>query len=164
MTNTLATLRLAEQLISRPSVTPDDAGCMDIIAARLAPLGFVCEWMDSGPDSFRVRNLWAKRAVDQLNNAQKATNNIATLVFAGHTDVVPTGPLDQWTSPPFAPTHKDGKLYGRGTSDMKTSIAAMVVAVEEFVAAQPHAPLNLAFLLTSDEEGPAVDGTVKVCQ
>jgi succinyl-diaminopimelate desuccinylase len=164
MTDTLATLRLAEQLISRPSVTPDDAGCMDIIAARLAPLGFVCEWMDSGPDSFRVRNLWAKRSVAQINNAQAAITNIATLVFAGHTDVVPTGPLDQWTSPPFAPTHKDGKLYGRGTSDMKTSIAAMVVAVEEFVSAQAHAPLNIAFLLTSDEEGPAVDGTVKVCQ
>jgi succinyl-diaminopimelate desuccinylase len=164
MTDTLATLRLAEQLISRPSVTPDDAGCMDIIAARLTSLGFVCEWMDSGPNSFRVRNLWAKRSVAQINNAQTAITNIATLVFAGHTDVVPTGPLDQWTSPPFAPTHKDGKLYGRGTSDMKTSIAAMVVAVEEFVSAQAHAPLNIAFLLTSDEEGPAVDGTVKVCQ
>jgi succinyl-diaminopimelate desuccinylase len=164
MTDTLATLRLAEQLISCPSVTPDDAGCMDIVAARLTPLGFVCEWMDSGPDSFRVRNLWAKRAVAQINNAQAATTNIATLVFAGHTDVVPTGPLDQWTSPPFAPTHTNGKLYGRGSSDMKTSIAAMVVAVEEFVSAQPHAPLNIAFLLTSDEEGPAVDGTVKVCQ
>ncbi len=164
MTDTLATLRLAEQLISRPSVTPDDAGCMDIIAARLTPLGFVCEWMDSGPDSFKVRNLWAKRAVAQVNAAQAATTNIATLVFAGHTDVVPTGPVDQWTSPPFVPTHTDGKLYGRGSSDMKTSIAAMVVAVEEFVSAQPHAPLNIAFLLTSDEEGPAVDGTIKVCQ
>jgi succinyl-diaminopimelate desuccinylase len=164
MTDTLATLRLAEQLISRPSVTPDDAGCMDIIAARLTPLGFVCEWMDSGPDSFKVRNLWAKRAVAQVNAAQAAITNIATLVFAGHTDVVPTGPVDQWTSPPFVPTHTDGKLYGRGSSDMKTSIAAMVVAVEEFVSAQPHAPLNIAFLLTSDEEGPAVDGTIKVCQ
>jgi succinyl-diaminopimelate desuccinylase len=164
MTDTLATLRLAEQLISRPSITPDDAGCMDIIAARLTPLGFACEWMDSGPDSFRVRNLWAKRPAAQENNAQAATKNIATLVFAGHTDVVPTGPVEQWTSPPFAPTHKDGKLYGRGSSDMKTSIAAMVVAVEEFVSAQPHAPLNIAFLLTSDEEGPAVNGTVKVCQ
>jgi succinyl-diaminopimelate desuccinylase len=164
MTDTLATLRLAEQLISRPSVTPDDAGCMDIIAARLTPLGFVCEWMDSGPDSFRVRNLWAKRPTDHINNAQTAIISVATLVFAGHTDVVPTGPLDQWTSPPFAPTHTDGKLVGRGSSDMKTSIAAMVVAVEEFVSKQPHAPLNIAFLLTSDEEGPAVDGTVKVCE
>jgi succinyl-diaminopimelate desuccinylase len=170
MTDPLATLRLTEQLIACPSNTPDDAGCMDIIAARLQPLGFVCEWIDSGPESFRVRNLWAKRAPAQWNIAQAATENIAksstqvkTLVFAGHTDVVPTGPLAQWMSPPFVPTHEGGKLYGRGTSDMKTSLAAMVVAVEEFVAAQPSAPLNIAFLLTSDEEGPAVDGTVKVC-
>jgi succinyl-diaminopimelate desuccinylase len=164
---TFATLRLAEQLLACPSVTPNDAGCMDIIAARLQPLGFVCEWIDSGPDDFRVRNLWLKRTFDQSNSAQPAINRIATsktFVFAGHTDVVPTGPLDQWTSPPFVPTHRDGKLYGRGTSDMKTSIAAMVVAVEEFVAAQPHAPLNIAFLLTSDEEGPALDGTIKVCE
>jgi succinyl-diaminopimelate desuccinylase len=167
----LATLRLTEQLIACPSVTPDDAGCMDIIAARLQPLGFVCEWLDSGPSSFRVRNLWAKRHVAQSNIAQAASKSIAfstphikTFVFAGHTDVVPTGPLDQWTSPPFAPTHTAGKLVGRGTSDMKTSIAAMVVAVEEFVATQPHAPLNIAFLLTSDEEGPALYGTVKVCE
>ncbi len=164
MSDAFRTLRLAEQLISRASVTPDDAGCMDIIAARLQPLGFVCEWMDSGPDNFRVRNLWAKRMPPQTSIDAKATKNIALLVFAGHTDVVPTGPLDQWMSAPFAPTHQDGKLYGRGTSDMKTSIAAMVVAVEEFVAAQPTAPLNIAFLLTSDEEGPALDGTVKVCE
>ena len=172
MPTPLATLRLAEQLISCPSVTPLDAGCMDIIAARLQPLGFVCEWMDSGPVNFRVRNLWAKRtskmAESHINSAQAATKYIAKsarlFVFAGHTDVVPTGPLDQWATPPFVPTHVDGKLYGRGTSDMKTSIAAMVVAVEEFVAAQPDAALNIAFLLTSDEEGPAVDGTVKVCE
>jgi succinyl-diaminopimelate desuccinylase len=167
MADPLATLRLAEQLIACPSVTPDDAGCMDIIAARLQPLGFVCEWMDSGPSSFRVRNLWAKRASAQQDIARAAIESIAsskTFVFAGHTDVVPTGPLDQWTSPPFVPTHTGGKLYGRGTSDMKTSIAAMVIAVEEFVAAQPQAPLNIAFLLTSDEEGPALDGTVKVCE
>ena len=172
MPTALATLRLAEQLISCPSVTPLDAGCMDIIAARLQPLGFVCEWMDSGPVNFRVRNLWAKRtskmAESHINSAQAATKYIAKsarlFVFAGHTDVVPTGPLDQWATPPFVPTHVDGKLYGRGTSDMKTSIAAMVVAVEEFVAAQPDAALNIAFLLTSDEEGPAVDGTVKVCE
>ena len=166
-TDALATLRLAEQLISCASNTPDDAGCMDIIAARLEPLGFVCEWMDSGPEHAKVRNLWAKRAVVQVSIDQAATKNIAnikTLVFAGHTDVVPTGPLDQWTSPPFAPTHREGKLYGRGASDMKTSIAAMVVAVEEFVAAHPHAPLNIAFMLTSDEEGPALDGTVKMCE
>jgi succinyl-diaminopimelate desuccinylase len=167
----LATLRLTEQLIACPSVTPDDAGCMDIITARLQPLGFVCERLDSGPSNFRVQNLWAKRAVVPVSRTQAASKNIAptsntvkTFVFAGHTDVVPTGPLDQWTSPPFAPTHSAGKLVGRGTSDMKTSIAAMVVAVEEFVAAQPHAPLNIAFLLTSDEEGPALDGTVKVCE
>jgi succinyl-diaminopimelate desuccinylase len=170
-TDALATLRLAEQLISCASNTPDDAGCMDIIAARLEPLGFVCEWMDSGPAHAKVRNLWAKldanRSVVQVSITQAATKNIAdikTLVFAGHTDVVPTGPLEQWDSPPFAPTHRDGKLYGRGASDMKTSIAAMVVAVEEFIAAQPHAPLNIAFMLTSDEEGPAVNGTVKMCE
>jgi succinyl-diaminopimelate desuccinylase len=171
MTDPLATLRLTEQLIACPSVTPDDAGCMDIITARLLPLGFVCERLDSGPSNFRVHNLWAKRAASLTNVAQEAIKNIAlstlagkTFVFAGHTDVVPTGPLDQWTSPPFAPTHTAGNLVGRGSSDMKTSIAAMVVAVEEFVAAQPDAPLNLAFLLTSDEEGPALDGTVKVCE
>jgi succinyl-diaminopimelate desuccinylase len=175
MIDSLATLRLAEQLIACESVTPQDAGCMDIIAARLKPLGFECEFVDSGPNSFRVRNLWAKRSavleekapLTVVNSASNATELIApikTLVFAGHTDVVPTGPLDQWASPPFVPTHRDGKMFGRGTSDMKTSIAAMVVACEEFIATQPDAPLNIAFLLTSDEEGPAVDGTVKVCQ
>jgi succinyl-diaminopimelate desuccinylase len=170
-TDALATLRLAEQLISCASNTPNDAGCMDIIAARLTPMGFVCEWMDSGPEHAKVRNLWAKLhanlPVVQVSTAQAATKNVAnikTLVFAGHTDVVPTGPLEQWTSPPFAPTHRDGKLFGRGTSDMKTSIAAMVLAVEEFMAAQPHAPLNIAFMLTSDEEGPALHGTVKMCE
>ncbi len=148
------TLRLAEQLIARPSVTPDDAGCLDLIADALKPLGFVCEFMDSGPDTFRVRNLWAKRA---------GTSD-QTLAFAGHTDVVPTGPLAQWSSDPFTPTHKDGKLFGRGASDMKTSLAAMVVAVQEFLAANPQPALGIAFLLTSDEEGPAVDGTVVVCE
>ncbi|WOP14303.1 succinyl-diaminopimelate desuccinylase [Ottowia sp. SB7-C50] len=151
---------LAEQLIARPSVTPQDAGCIDLIAARLAPLGFVCEVIDSGPADFRVRNLWAKRPAALTDPAQEA---IKTIVFAGHTDVVPTGPLDQWTSDPFTPTERDGKLYGRGASDMKTSIAAFVVAVEQFLAARPDAPLNIALLLTSDEEGPAVDGTVVVC-
>jgi len=149
-----STLRLAEQLISRPSVTPDDAGCMDLIMAQLRPLGFVCEEIDSGPDHFRVRNLWAHRP----------GSSSKTLAFAGHTDVVPTGPLDQWSSDPFTPTHKDGKLFGRGTSDMKTSMAAMVVATQEFLAANPKPALGLAFLLTSDEEGPAVDGTVVVCE
>ena len=155
------TLHLAEQLIARPSLTPDDAGCQDIIAARLAPLGFVCETMASGPDHFRVTNLWAKRPAARSHQAGAATELI---VFAGHTDVVPTGPLDQWHSDPFTPSQRDGKLYGRGSSDMKTSLAAFVVAVEEFVAAQPDTALAIAFLLTSDEEGPATDGTVIVCQ
>ena len=155
------TLHLTEQLISRASLTPDDAGCQDIIAARLAPLGFVCETIVSGPDHFRVTNLWAKRAA-----APAVPSGVATelIVFAGHTDVVPTGPLDQWHSDPFTPTHRDGKLYGRGSSDMKTSLAAFVVAVEEFVAAQPDTHLSIGFLLTSDEEGPATDGTVIVCE
>lgn len=155
-----ATRQLAEALIARPSVTPQDAGCIDLIAARLAPLGFVNEIIDSGPADFRVRNLWSKRPAALFGQAQAA---IKTIVFAGHTDVVPSGPLDQWRSDPFTPTERDGKLYGRGASDMKTSIAAFVVAVEQFLAAQPEAPLNIAFLLTSDEEGPAVDGTVVVC-
>jgi succinyl-diaminopimelate desuccinylase len=155
------TLYLAEQLISRPSLTPDDAGCQDLIAERLAPLGFVCETILSGPDHFRVTNLWAKRAARTVNTEYLATELI---VFAGHTDVVPTGPLAQWHSDPFTPTHRDGKLYGRGSSDMKTSLAAFVVAVEEFVAAQPDTPLSIGFLLTSDEEGPATDGTVVVCE
>jgi len=148
------TLRLAEQLIALPSVTPQDAGCLDLIESALKPLGFVCEFMDSGPENFRVRNLWAKRA---------GTSG-QTLAFAGHTDVVPTGPLTQWDSDPFTPTHRGGQLFGRGASDMKTSLAAMVVAVQEFLAAHPKPALGIAFLLTSDEEGPAVDGTVVVCE
>ncbi len=154
MTNCHNTLRLAEQLIARPSVTPDDAGCMDLIADQLRPLGFECEFIESGPETFRVRNLWAKRP----------GRSGQTLAFAGHTDVVPTGPLAQWSSDPFTPTHRDGKLFGRGSSDMKTSLAAMVVAVQEFLAAHPDPALGIAFLLTSDEEGPAVDGTVVVCE
>ena len=156
-----ATRQLAEALIARPSVTPQDAGCIDLIAARLAPLGFANEIIDSGPADFRVRNLWSKRPAALDGQAQSA---IKTVAFAGHTDVVPTGPLAQWTSDPFTPTERDGKLYGRGASDMKTSIAAFVVAVEQFLAARPDAPLNIALLLTSDEEGPAVDGTVVVCE
>lgn len=149
------TLHLAEQLISRPSVTPEDGGCQQIIAQRLAPLGFVCETIESGPDSFRVTNLWAKRTSSRAG--------ARTLAFAGHTDVVPTGPLEQWSSDPFTPTHRDGKLYGRGAADMKTSLAAFVVAIEEFLAANPDPALSIALLLTSDEEGPATDGTVVVC-
>ena len=150
------TLHLTEQLISRPSVTPDDAGCQSLLRERLEALGFVCETLVSGPDNFRVTNLWAKRP--------GATPEAPTLVFAGHTDVVPTGPLEQWKSDPFTPTHRDGKLFGRGASDMKTSIAAFVVATEEFLAAVPQPQLSLALLITSDEEGPSVDGTVVVCR
>ena len=164
------TLQLAEQLISRPSVTPDDAGCQAIITERLQALGFECESIISGPENFRVTNLWAKfkgfRPFAQSEREESAIDSIAprTLVFAGHTDVVPTGPLDQWTSPPFSPTHREGVLYGRGAADMKTSIAAMVVAVEEFLAANPQPNLSIAFLITSDEEGPSVDGTAVVVQ
>ncbi|MGJ7563643.1 succinyl-diaminopimelate desuccinylase [Variovorax sp. GB1R11] len=150
------TLQLAEQLISRPSVTPDDAGCQQILGERLAALGFTLETIESGPADFRVTNLWAVR---RPRNA--ATTK--TLVFAGHTDVVPTGPVEQWTSHPFTPTHRDGKLYGRGACDMKTSVAAFVVSIEEFLQAVPEPRLTLALLLTSDEEGPGVDGTVVVC-
>ena len=152
-----ATLQLTEQLISRASVTPEDAGCQALIAARLAPLGFVCETIVSGPDDFRVTNLWAKFT-------GTAGSSSPTLVFAGHTDVVPTGPLDQWTTPPFSPSHRNGQLYGRGAADMKSSIAAMVVATEEFLAAGPNPALSIAFLITSDEEGPSKDGTLVVCQ
>jgi len=155
------TLLLTEQLIARPSVTPDDAGCLDLLARRLAPLGFACERLDSGPENFRVSNLWSKRTATRSGQAQAATK---TVVFAGHTDVVPTGPVEQWSSPPFTPTHRDGRLYGRGASDMKASIAAFVVAVEEFLAATPDPRLDIALLLTSDEEGPSVDGTKVVIE
>ena len=155
------TLLLTEQLIAHPSVTPDDAGCLDLLARRLAPLGFACERLDSGPENFRVSNLWSKRTAARSGQAQAATK---TVVFAGHTDVVPTGPVEQWSSPPFTPTHRDGRLYGRGASDMKASIAAFVVAVEEFLAATPDPRLDIALLLTSDEEGPSVDGTKVVIE
>jgi len=164
-----ATLQLAEQLLARASVTPHDAGCQDLIAQRLQAIGFECETMVSGPADFSVTNLWAKRSAAPAERAQAATNSIAdpsplkTLVFAGHTDVVPTGPLNEWHSAPFSPSHRDGKLFGRGSSDMKVSLAAFVVAIEEFIAAHPHPQLNIALLLTSDEEGPANDGTVVVC-
>ena len=168
------TLQLTEQLISRRSVTPEDDGCQAIIVERLEAIGFTCETLVSGPDGFKVTNLWAKRAAAPVPVAQPAINSGAnssltlgpakTLVFVGHTDVVPTGPLDNWTSDPFTPTHRGGRLYGRGASDMKTSIAAFVVAVEEFLAANPAPHLTIALLLTSDEEGPANDGTVVVCK
>jgi succinyl-diaminopimelate desuccinylase len=162
-----ATLHLAEQLIARPSVTPLDSGCQELIAQRLSALGFHCESIVSGPADFSVTNLWAKRAVALVEPAQSAINSAAkpkTLVFAGHTDVVPTGPLSEWHSAPFTPTHRDGKLFGRGASDMKVSLAAFVVAIEEFIAANPNPQLNIALMLTSDEEGPANDGTVVVCK
>ena len=149
-----ASLRLTEELIARPSVTPKDEGCQAVIASRLSALGFVCETIESGPADFRVTNLWAR-----LGQGRQPT-----LIFAGHTDVVPTGPTTAWSSDPFVPTHRDGKLFGRGASDMKASLAAMVVACEEFVAAQPNPAIDIAFLLTSDEEGPALDGTVVVCR
>lgn len=142
------TLALTEELISLHSVTPADGGCQLKMAERLSPLGFQCETVASGD----VTNLWARRGTAQ-----------PLLVFAGHTDVVPTGPLERWNSDPFTPTHRDGKLYGRGAADMKTSLAAMVVAVEEFVAAHPDHKGSIGFLITSDEEGPAIDGTVIVC-
>ncbi|MDC8786202.1 succinyl-diaminopimelate desuccinylase [Roseateles koreensis] len=147
------TLSLLEALIARPSVTPEDAGCIELIGGRLSALGFELHRMDSGPDSFRVSNLWA---------IKPGASNGPVLMFAGHTDVVPPGRLDAWTSDPFVPTYRDGRIYGRGTADMKGSLAAMVVAVEEFYAANPQPPGSVAFLLTSDEEGPSIDGT-KVC-
>lgn len=143
------TLELASQIMACPSVTPDDAGCMDILGARLAAIGFSLEFLDRNG----TRNLWARRG-----------NSAPLFVFAGHTDVVPTGPLDKWTSPPFAPEIRDGKLYGRGAADMKTGVAAALTATEAFVAAQPEHPGSLAFLLTSDEEGDATDGTVAVVE
>jgi succinyl-diaminopimelate desuccinylase len=143
------TFELARQLMACPSITPADAGCMDIIAQRLRAIGFTMEWLDRNG----TRNLWARRGVDA-----------PLFVFAGHTDVVPTGPLEKWTSPPFAPEIRDGKLFGRGAADMKSGVAAAVTAVEAFVAAHPEHPGSLAFLLTSDEEGDATDGTVAVVE
>ncbi len=143
------TLALARQIIACHSVTPDDAGCMEIIAERLQPLGFSLEYINRNG----VTNLWARRGTAK-----------PLFVFAGHTDVVPTGPLEKWTSPPFAPEIRDGMLYGRGTADMKSSIAAMLTAVETFVAAHPNHSGSIAFLLTSDEEGDANDGTIAVVE
>lgn len=147
------TLSLAEELIARASITPADAGCQDLIAKRLKQIGFACETIAEG----ETINLWAVR-----HGAAAGTGKL--LAFAGHTDVVPPGPLEAWDSPPFTPTQHNGKLYGRGVADMKTSLAAFVVAAEEFVAAHPTHTGSLAFLLTSDEEGPATDGTIKVVE
>jgi succinyl-diaminopimelate desuccinylase len=139
---------LTAALVARPSLTPRDEGCLDLLGARLAACGFRLERLRHG----EVENLWACR--DSAPGPR--------LVYAGHTDVVPSGPLANWLSPPFEPTVRDGLLYGRGSADMKGSIAAMVVAVESFVAERPDHAGSIAFLLTSDEEGPAVDGTVRV--
>jgi len=152
------TLQLTEQLIAEVSVTPEDAHCQSILGQRLGALGFLCESMPSGPENFRVQNMFAiKKAASPLGG------DAPVLLFAGHTDVVPTGPLKNWSSDPFTPSHRAGKLYGRGASDMKSSLAAMVVACEEFLALQPSPAFTMSFLLTSDEEGPATDGTVFVC-
>ncbi|HEX7220112.1 MAG TPA: succinyl-diaminopimelate desuccinylase [Burkholderiales bacterium] len=142
-------LELAKELIGRKSVTPEDGGCQELIAERLAKAGFHCEPMKFG----QVTNLWARRGKDH-----------PVVCFAGHTDVVPTGPLGEWHSDPFVPTIRDGKLYGRGAADMKSSIAAFVVAVESFLQEKPGHSGSIALLLTSDEEGPSVDGTVKVVE
>ena len=146
---TEATLSLAKALLACPSVTPADGGALELIQSRLAPLGFSFEAIDRG----ETRNLWARRGTAK-----------PLFCFAGHVDVVPTGPLEQWTSPPFEPEVRDGYLYGRGAADMKSSIAAMIVAVERFVAAHPDHPGSIAFLITSDEEGDALDGTVAVVE
>ena len=150
-----AALRLTEALIARPSVTPDDAGCQDLLIQRLSAIGFACETLVCGPTDAPVTNLWAVR---------RGARPGPVLGFAGHTDVVPTGPLERWTSDPFVPSHRDGHLYGRGAADMKTSIACFVVAAEEFVAAHPDHAGSIALLITSDEEGPSVDGTVRIVE
>jgi succinyl-diaminopimelate desuccinylase len=142
-------LDLAQDLIARRSVTPDDAGCQRVLAERLAAAGFACEMLPFGA----VSNLWARRG-----------RGVPLLCFAGHTDVVPPGPRDQWHSDPFAPTVRDGRLYGRGAADMKSAIASFVVAVETFVHAHPEHRGSIALLITSDEEGPSVDGTARVVE
>ena len=144
-----ATLALAIDLIRRPSVTPEDAGCQPLMAERLASLGLHIEPMRFGD----VDNLWARRGSEG-----------PLFCFAGHTDVVPPGPLYEWQSPPFEPEIRDGLLYGRGACDMKGSLAAMVTATEQFVAAHPNHRGSIAFLITSDEEGPSIDGTVRVVE
>ncbi len=143
------TLELAKDLISRASVTPEDAGCQALMQQRLRAIGFACEDLPFG----EVKNFWARRGDDA-----------PLVVFAGHTDVVPTGPLEEWQSDPFTPEVRDGMLYGRGAADMKGSLAAMVTACETFVAAHPGHRGSIGFLITSDEEGPSVNGTVKVVE
>jgi succinyl-diaminopimelate desuccinylase len=142
-------LDLAQELIARRSITPDDAGCQALLAGRLAAAGFACERLPFGS----VANLWARRGT-----------TAPLLCFAGHTDVVPPGPLEQWHSDPFTPSIRDGRLYGRGAADMKSAIASFVVAVEAFVREHPEHRGSIALLITSDEEGPSVDGTARVVE
>jgi len=144
-----ATLELAKDLISRASVTPEDEGCQELMIARLEAIGFTIERLRFED----VDNFWARRGTEA-----------PVLAFAGHTDVVPTGPVDKWQHPPFEPTVKDGMLYGRGAADMKGSLAAMITACEAFVAEHPEHSGSIAFLITSDEEGPSINGTVKVVE
>jgi succinyl-diaminopimelate desuccinylase len=143
------TLELAKALIARKSITPEDAGCQQLIIDRLVPLGFKAEVLKCGD----VTNLWIRHGTAK-----------PLVVLAGHTDVVPPGPREKWSSDPFEPTIRDGKLFGRGAADMKTSIAAFVIAAERFVAAHPAHPGSIGLLITSDEEGPSVDGTVRVVE
>ena len=143
------TLKLARDLISRSSVTPEDEGCQALMMDRLKPLGFALEPLNFGD----TQNFWARRG-----------NKVPLFCFAGHTDVVPPGPEDAWDSPPFEPTIRDGLLYGRGAADMKGSLAAMITATEAFVGKYPDHKGSIAYLITSDEEGPATNGTVKVIE
>jgi succinyl-diaminopimelate desuccinylase len=143
------TIELSKALISRPSVTPEDEGCQALLSSRLEPVGFKTENMPFG----EVKNLWLRKG-----------SEAPLFCFAGHTDVVPTGPIDRWNTDPFTPTITDGNLYGRGAADMKSSIAAMTIACERFVKAYPDHKGSIAFLITNDEEGPAVNGTVKVVE
>ena len=157
-THQQAALDLSIALLERPSVTPDDDGCQDILSARLEQAGFDCEFMyfgerDKTGEHAEVKNLWARRGTAD-----------PVICFAGHTDVVPTGDVDNWTYPPFTPTLKDGYLWARGAADMKTGIAAFTIAAERFVANHPEHNGSIAFLITSDEEGPSINGTVRVIE
>lgn len=157
-THQQATLDLSITLLERPSVTPDDDGCQDILSERLQQAGFVCEFMTFGDkdktgEHAEVKNLWARRGTSE-----------PVICFAGHTDVVPTGDVKNWTYPPFTPTIADGYLWARGAADMKTGIAAFTIAAERFVANHPEHKGSIAFLITSDEEGPSINGTVKVIE
>ena len=158
LTHQQATLDLSITLLERPSVTPDDDGCQDILSERLAQAGFECEFMyfgdrDKTGEHAEVKNLWARRGTTD-----------PVICFAGHTDVVPTGDENTWTYPPFTPTLADGYLWARGAADMKTGIAAFTVAAERFVTNHPEHKGSIAFLITSDEEGPSINGTVKVIE